>query len=264
MKPNVLDKIPVLPTLLSLGNAVCGFTAILYAADGISNPARLEHAAWMIFLAMVFDALDGQVARLIKKDIAFGEELDSLCDVVSFGIAPAFLAVQLIREMFPLEVVWALGGLYVLCALMRLARFNVACVHDEKSHIFFTGLPSPAAAGVTAGLVLIHFDLERMLGTTGSIALWILPFVMLFLGPFMISNIRYVHLISRYFRLEKPFAYLAEVVFVGMLAAIKPTVTLWVVFTLYMFSGPFGAVRHWISRRLAERYATREAEQDAR
>src|SRR5207247_4609569 len=136
-----------LPTLATLGNAVCGFGAMYVAAFDASNVGgdpwaiklysfKFLAAAYLIFLAMVFDALDGRLARFTRHTTDFGGQLDSLADVVSFGAAPAFLALELFRAEGPARLpfvasrfIWAIGALYFSCAAIRLARFNVSNQH---------------------------------------------------------------------------------------------------------------------------------------
>jgi CDP-diacylglycerol--serine O-phosphatidyltransferase len=165
-----------LPSLATLGNAVCGFGAMYVAALAAMGSAATmspdkwtvwwaDHgfvgAAYLIFVAMIFDALDGRLARLTRHTTDFGGQLDSLADVISFGAAPAFIALQLFRSEFPnvnvvvSRLIWAIGALYFSCAAIRLARFNVSNEHGEQHHFSFLGLPSPGAgAAVTAAGIL--------------------------------------------------------------------------------------------------------------
>ena len=149
-------RIAILPTLLTLGNAVCGFASIHYASKiklGMGEE-EVRQLFWiggvLIFAAMVFDVLDGYVARLSKSASDFGGQLDSLCDAISFGLAPAFLLLRMCQEWieppFKHGVV-VIAALYMVCALLRLARFNLENSPDPNSHKRFKGLPSPAAAG---------------------------------------------------------------------------------------------------------------------
>src|SRR5579872_6872536 len=156
----------VLPTMLTLGNAVCGFGAITFAAKvgliqpmgwGRSDTECLWIAAALIFLAMVFDMLDGRAARWAKQSSQFGAELDSLCDAISFGVAPAFILVKFSPDFHP-RLLWVIAVLYVVCAILRLARFNVE-TDDEDSHDYFSGLPSPAAAGAVASFMIADPEL---------------------------------------------------------------------------------------------------------
>src|SRR5579863_10156594 len=166
----------VLPTMLTLRNGVCGFGAITFAAEvglaermrmgwGRDNVECLWIAAILIFLAMVFDMLDGRAARWAKQTSEFGAELDSLCDAVSFGVAPAVILIKFTAESEPpmmiARLLWAIAVLYVVCAILRLARFNVE-TGEEDSHDYFSGLPSPAAAGTVASFMIALPELEKL------------------------------------------------------------------------------------------------------
>ncbi len=169
----------ILPTMFTLGNLVCGFFAIVIASrvqtplvpegNPAADPANCFYSAWLIFLAMVFDALDGYVARLAKAASEFGAELDSLCDVVSFGIAPAFLLVKMCPQFsfFHKQAVWVIAGSYAACAALRLARFNVE-TSDEDDHMAFHGLPSPAAAASVAGFAIMFYALSTLSTQAGA------------------------------------------------------------------------------------------------
>src|SRR5207237_5356422 len=136
-----------------LGNAVCGFAALAFASkidpNNSSTDVFFAWSAWLIFGAMVFDGLDGYVARLSKTSSDFGGQLDSLCDAISFGVAPAFLLLLLGREWGEHPVIQkaiaVVAVLYMACAILRLARFNVENSPDPAAHKRFKGLPSPAA-----------------------------------------------------------------------------------------------------------------------
>jgi CDP-diacylglycerol--serine O-phosphatidyltransferase len=139
----------LLPSLMTVGNLFCGYASVVYATRG-----DFDTAAVLIGIAMVLDTLDGFLARLTKSSSAFGVELDSLADVVSFGMAPAILAFH--WGLWPLlRVGWAAGFIYLTAVAMRLARFNIqtATVTDKR---YFAGLPSPAAAGVVASTVFLY------------------------------------------------------------------------------------------------------------
>jgi CDP-diacylglycerol--serine O-phosphatidyltransferase len=160
-------KIVVVPTLLTLGNAVCGLASIAYASrigkDGF-NPdlagTYLAISGWLIIAAMVFDTLDGFAARLFKSAGRFGAELDSLCDAVSFGAAPAFLLLQIGPSWQDHDILHrllaAVAALYLMCAILRLARYNVESIEGIGSSKRFRGLPSPAAAGCVAALAVLR------------------------------------------------------------------------------------------------------------
>ena len=121
------------------------------------------HSGWLIFLAMVFDGLDGYVARLARTTSDFGAELDSLCDVVSFGVAPGVFDGEDVPASLPLvhdQAIWIIAAAYAACAALRLARFNVE-TSDDDEHLHFSGLPSPAAAAVIAGFAIMFFKLRQ-------------------------------------------------------------------------------------------------------
>ncbi len=172
----------ILPTMFTLGNLVCGFFAIVIASrvqtplvpegNPAADPANCFYSAWLIILAMVFDALDGYVARLAKAASEFGAELDSLCDMVSFGIAPAFLLVKMCPQFsfFHKQAIWVIAGSYAACAALRLARFNVE-TSDEDDHMAFHGLPSPAAAASVAGFAIMFDALSTLSTQAGAEAL---------------------------------------------------------------------------------------------
>ena len=169
MRP--IRTIAVFPTLLTLGNLICGFFAIVVAAR-IEKPAAVKVvnifdtgnvmlSGCLIFVAMIFDGLDGYVARLTRVSSDFGAQLDSLCDVVSFGVAPGFLLVKMCPRFTYLHdrAVWVIAAAYAACAALRLARFNVE-TSDDDDHLHFSGLPSPAAAAVIAGFAIMFFALR--------------------------------------------------------------------------------------------------------
>ncbi len=196
------SRIYLLPNLMTAGNLFCGFVSIIlciqarYAA-GEGRPEQLyAEAVWLIMAAVVFDSLDGRLARLGGRESLFGREFDSIADVVSFGVAPALMVFFLILspELKPWfrQVGWLIGFIYLLCAAMRLARFNVIThplVYSNNAKYNtkdFVGLPVPAAAGMVVSLVLVinsEADLHQ-----GVLAL---PPLMLLIAYLMISTIRY-------------------------------------------------------------------------
>lgn len=232
-----------LPTLATLGNAICGFAAMYvctlnYSATDQMTSWFLQHrfvaAAYLIFVAMLFDALDGRLARLTRHTTDFGGQLDSLADVISFGAAPAFLVLQVFKEsiirnndLFPTmasRLIWAIGAMFMACAAIRLARFNVSNEHGEQHHFSFLGLPSPGAGAVVAALVLMQQDLAlkfrsalpdstaaQIFQTLSLACLWAMPIVLLGAGLLMVSNVRYPHLVNRHLRGKRS---LGRVIFV--------------------------------------------------
>jgi CDP-diacylglycerol--serine O-phosphatidyltransferase len=245
----------VLPSLLTLGNGACGFGAITLAAKVPSEVGNTDHlylAALLIFAAMVFDALDGPLARLSKQTSDFGAELDSLCDAISFGVAPGFLMLKFC-DVFPARVQWVVAVLYMICAVLRLARFNVSKA-SSPDHDNFAGLPSPAAAGMVASLVVIAPGLTRWTSPETSelqrqFGEWLqkgseagLPIVTFVVACLMVSRIRYPHLFNQLFRGRRSFRHLVNLSFalVAIVAVHELAVPL--IISYYVLSGPARAI----------------------
>src|SRR5512142_1606182 len=154
-------KIYFLPNLLTAGNLFCGFlalTKIVEAEPGPEFNTVIRHALFFILLACIFDLLDGRVARMGGSESPFGREFDSLADLISFGVAPAFLVHRIVlRDVFLqyAEVGWFIASIYVICGALRLARFNcLAAMPGAGGSKEFLGFPIPAAAGLVASLTL--------------------------------------------------------------------------------------------------------------
>ena len=247
-----------LPSLATLGNAICGFAAMYiatfaggrgpYTTDTIPNLlARhpLDVAAYLIFLAMVFDALDGRLARFARHTTDFGGQLDSLADVVSFGAAPAFLSLFVAHSVtentghIVTRLIWAVAALYFACAAIRLARFNVSNEHGEQHHFSFLGLPSPGAGGAVAAYILMHQEFaKRDFDVAADIAAWVLPVVVLGTGLLMVSNVRYPHLVNRYLRGRRSFARLLIVVAIFLMLVVAHEYTIAAGTLVYAFAAP--------------------------
>lgn len=211
LDPAEASRIYFLPNLMTAGNLFCGFVAVImciqahYAmrgSDVITPEAAglFKRAVWLIFGAMAFDALDGRLARMGGKESFFGAEFDSLADVVSFGLAPALMVFFLIlspTQGYPnfREIGWLFGFIYLLCATIRLARFNVI-THPllqkpgVRANKDFVGLPVPAAAGTVAALVLFLLNLAAHERELQRWAL-ALPVLMLLIAILMVSRVRY-------------------------------------------------------------------------
>ncbi len=241
-----MKKIPVWPTLATLGNLLCGFSAMAAAEGG-----NFERAAWLIVVAMLFDAADGRLARLTRTATEFGGQLDSLADMISFGAAPAFLTHYYVVSRVPGfsgKLAWSAAGLFVVCAAMRLARFNVENTTDSSSHRSFKGLPSPAAAGLLATSVILLEDI----GTTApAFVIGLLPVVAIIAAVLMVTRLRYPHLLSQLDLGEKPFSFLLLVIFLGMLVAFAHEIGLFILFAVYAASGPIGLTIDQVLERLA-------------
>jgi CDP-diacylglycerol--serine O-phosphatidyltransferase len=220
-----LKYVTVLPSLITILNGICGFAAILLASKG-----KFAIAGYMILLAMIADMLDGRLARMSQSTSSFGGQLDSLCDIISFGVAPAFLMLKLLEHIFgfdesssPVEsflqrFIWVSAGAYISCAAIRLARFNVENEEDESAHMSFIGLPTPAAAGVVVSLIIFHQEIifpEQLSAINTSAYLrfcenaisYALPFLALGVAVLMVSRIRYPHILNQYIKGKKPFAH---------------------------------------------------------
>lgn len=262
--------IALLPSLFTLGNCLSGFASLNYAslpAEFGDNPVFSPHfrtAGYFIFLAMVFDLFDGFVARLTRSASDFGAELDSLADMVSFGIAPAYLSIHLIGELkgngylsIPgpfqdddwLRLFWIIAGIYVACTALRLARFNMFLRHDVLSHMSFRGLPSPGAAALVAGTVVFFVSLglrhhyffnvsPQMQAGMRQVFPYILPVVLLIAALLMVSRFVYAHLINRFLRGRKRFRTVVGFLLLVMLIAWEPQISVLLGVYIYVLSAP--------------------------
>jgi CDP-diacylglycerol--serine O-phosphatidyltransferase len=266
-----IPRVSILASLCTLGNALCGFGAItlttkaLLASETHYDIYRHEivWAGYLVILAMAFDTLDGRLARFARATSDFGGQLDSLADAVSFGVAPAFLMNRVVVEALHnppavgpekmLWIAWAFAAVYLGCALIRLARFNVENIHDEEAHLSFKGLPSPAAAGALVSLIIVVMECcdlaEPSLST--SVILWILPFVALALGLLMVSNVRYTHLVNQFVRGRRPVGHLVLILLAIALAFLLREILIPVGFCAYVLSGPAWSVWRRLSGRRA-------------
>src|SRR4051812_37363278 len=252
-----------LPSLATLGNAICGFGAMYVAAFDATNVGSDPWAQWMlqykflaaaylVLIAMVFDALDGRLARFARHTTDFGGQLDSLADVVSFGAAPAFIVLQLFKTEGPTgmpflftRLIWAMGAVYFSCAAIRLARFNVSNEHGEQHHFSFLGLPSPGAAGAVVATVLMQQDLRHWsedywnwADSLANVCAYLLPAIVLVTGLLMVSDIRYPHIVNKYLRGRRPIARLVGGVVVLLLIVIAHRYVLGVGCLFYALYGP--------------------------
>ena len=260
-----LLKIALLPAMITLGNGVCGVIAIqqvaigLYKIGGEDDPARnFQKAALLILVAMVLDALDGFVARLTKTASNFGAQLDTLCDLVTFGIAPSMLVFAVTREIAAQGKFWdrcitAVCVLYAICALVRLARFTVETTPDESSHREFAGLPSPAAAGVIAGALL---PWPKLIGNKEFA--WIvdamqgcLPGLAFGLGILMVSRFKYAHVVTRLMHGKRQFITIVELSLAAATIYLFQEFAVFLAFFAYALVGPF----NWIRTRLLKKPA---------
>ncbi|WP_348650967.1 CDP-diacylglycerol--serine O-phosphatidyltransferase [Parendozoicomonas sp. Alg238-R29] len=226
----------LLPNLLTTGALFCGFYAIVSVT---AEQPDFSAAAIAIFVAMVLDGLDGRVARLINAQSKFGAEYDSLSDMVSFGVAPALVVFSWALSDLG-KIGWMVAFIYAACAALRLARFNT--VADTADKRYFTGLNSPSAAALVAGLVWSLSDF----GVDGSsIAVALLAALITGLsGIMMISNFRYHSFKQLDLRGRVPFIFIIALVLVFAVVFSDPPRVLFVVFLIYACSGPLLGIFH--------------------
>jgi len=220
----------LLPNLFTTSALFSGFFAVIAGING-----DFTSAAVAIFIAMVLDGLDGRVARMTNTQSAFGAEYDSLSDMLSFGVAPALVAFTWILQDIG-KTGWVVAFLYVACAALRLARFNVQIGSVDKK--WFIGLPSPSAAALVAASVwTFHsFDADAL-----GFKLLML-FVVAAAGVLMVSNIRYYSFKDLDFKKPVPFVVLLAVVLGFVMISVEPSVMLLLLFGVYVGSGPVLAV----------------------
>lgn len=252
-------KIYLLPNLFTAGNLACGFFALTwifkYQPGGDFEPIRM--AIKLILAAFACDFFDGHVARLSHRQSPFGREFDSLADIVSFGVAPAFLVYRIVLYQFE-KTGWLVAAMYLVCGGIRLARFNVLSQFPtNKGHGEFVGFPIPSAAALVVSMTLFVMWLaghERELGPSR----WVLLGLMVLLSVIMVSNVRYPSFKNVEWTLQRGVAALAVAVLILLALALQFEVTLAGLFVAYLL---YGLVRPWISKRW-RREIEDEAEDD--
>jgi CDP-diacylglycerol--serine O-phosphatidyltransferase len=254
--------------MCTLGNSVCGFLAICYAADAAvlcaaeatraAGSGKLVVAGWMLLLGMVFDALDGRIARLTRSTSDFGGALDSLADVVSFGVAPALVAKTLCLDVLhwsDTRFAFVTAAFFACCATLRLARYNVEHEVPDQAVTQFSGLPTPGAAGVVAGIAIAHPRVLGWFDATAAdrvLAAQIVSLVLLVgLGLLMVSRIPFIHFANRFLTGRRPVGSVALVLLVAglMFATEAPEVVLAAGFLAYALSGPLAVIPRLLRRR---------------
>lgn len=266
-----LKDVPIWPSLITCAALGCGFLAIVFASWAgspeqaeryrpdfpalLTQRALLEYAAWLVFAAMVLDGIDGRIARLTHQTTAFGEQLDSLADAVSFGVAPAFLAWQATVQSAPAIVagtrlshlVMSVCMIYVIATVIRLARFNVETMPDEWAHRYFKGLPSPAAAGLIASLVLLHLQLADAFAWVGRIGVPVATFGAALL---MVSRVRYVHVMTAAVSGSRSVTYFVMLILLLTVAIFAVHYSLALAFVVYTLSGLWGLAYEKVAERI--------------
>ena len=223
----------LLPNLFTTGALFSGFYAVIASMNG-----QFEAAAIAIFVAMLFDGLDGRVARMTNTQSAFGAEYDSLADMVSFGVAPALVAFTWALDDLG-KLGWFAAFIYVAGTALRLARFNTQIGSVDKR--YFIGLPSPAAAAAVAGLIWVCTVFEF---SAEDFSVIVAAYVGL-AGVLMVSNVLYYSFKDVDLKGKVPFVILAAIVLAIAVISISPPVFLWVLFVVYGLSGPV----LWVLRR---------------
>lgn len=227
----------ILPCTFTILNLLCGFWSIVQTFEG-----RFHEAALLIFGSVVFDVLDGRIARLTGTTSEFGGELDSLSDVIAFGVAPALLAYSWGLAPVPGRIGGLAAFLFVACGALRLARFNVQ-KHAVDGR-YFVGMPIPAAAGQVAAIV--HFSPDRMLHLVEALPVVALVVILAFL---MVSTFRYNSFKGVDLRSRRSYIDLLGVVLVLVVILTHPQYTLLFVTSLYSLSAPVGHLLGMLRRR---------------
>ncbi|HHT9125433.1 MAG TPA: CDP-alcohol phosphatidyltransferase family protein [Candidatus Brocadiia bacterium] len=238
-----------LPALISFGNMGCGFASMICVFG-----QRFEYAGWLIILATVLDAFDGKVARISNSTSKFGSQLDSLADLVTFGIAPAIMVGRICTEISPI-IVWGVSFFFVICAAVRLARFSCesqtctalfgtesASQPDGAHHQTFTGLPTTSAGGAIASLLILNAYLHTRFET--DVVLIFLPASAFVLAILMICKVRYTH--AKVFFTAKQHGtipFLLEVVSATIFFVLCPQITVSAAFCFYTISGLLGLLK---------------------
>lgn len=241
----------VLPNLFTVASIFCGFYALVITSND-PGPEQLYQAALAVFFGIFFDMADGRVARLTRTQSAFGVQLDSLADVISFGVAPALIVHR--WALADLDVLgFAVSAIYVSCGALRLARFNVLAQRSPGSMKFFIGLPIPLAAGVVISLVMFH---QRAIAAPVAQPYHILALVLV-LSYLMVSNVRY-----RTFKDAKlsptslAVATTLVTLFVALAWFVRPTFALLAFVSGYVAYGLFEEIVFFRRRRREDRKAT--------
>ena len=237
----------LLPTLFTIGNLLCGFTAIVMSFRG-----DLRRAAIFIIVAGVLDLLDGRIARMTGTTSEFGSEFDSLADIVSFGVSPAMLAYAWVLEPFG-RVGWLVSFMFVVCAAMRLARYNIQAHPGEKRH--FVGLSSPVAAGSMAAVAFAFPETP----VTGEPAALLLLLLIPTLALLMVSRFRYRSFKDIGLRDRRSYMYVLPlaVMMVGIL--IWPRWVMLGIAVVYLVSAPVMATTRLFSRTESDRDISSES-----
>jgi len=231
---------PYLPTIVSIGNLTCGFVAIIFIIN-----KELYYAAWLIITAMVLDWVDGQIARLLKTKVAWGGHLDSFADMITFGLAPAFLIGRL--DVFNAHIaIWFVCFFFTLCATIRLAKFEFESINNSGStrSNYFTGLPTTLAGGTVASLILLDSYIKTTLNIQAVSTC--LPSIIFVLGILMLSKIPYIRIVDVVRSKRDPVSLLITIGLFSTLLVLfilYPSIMLPLGFCVYIIIGNQGVFR---------------------
>jgi CDP-diacylglycerol--serine O-phosphatidyltransferase len=247
-------RIYLLPNLMTAGNLLCGFVAVLKIVEGEllqsvdpkQAAEKFELAILLILTACIFDALDGRLARLGGHESAFGREFDSLADIVSFGVAPALMVYKVVLIEFP-RLGWIVASLYLLCGALRLARFNcVAASNAGGGSKDFRGFPIPAAAGLTASLTLFMLWMATGDHDLGPWT-WVLPPLLIFLSFMMFSRFQYPSFKGLNWKTTRSIPRFIAIVLIVGFTVLEYNWMPAVIFLSYLL---YGFLRPFLSRRM--------------
>ncbi len=237
LEKNPKKGIYILPNALTLCGMFCGFFAILSAING-----NFLHAAWAVVLANIFDGLDGWIARLTNTTTRFGIELDSLSDLVAFGLAPAIIIYKWSLAPFG-RLGWAAAFLFVACGALRLARFNIQV--DMPGSKAFKGMPIPGAATILMSIVIFYYEFYTGIPDKNLF----FPIITILLSLLMVSTLRYHGLKEIDFREKKPFWVLIVFVIILFFLLIHPSIAIFVFAMAYLIWGIIENIILFIKRR---------------
>jgi CDP-diacylglycerol--serine O-phosphatidyltransferase len=232
MSKSTSKGIYLLPNLFTTGGLFAGYYSIIASING-----KFEIAAITVFIAALLDGLDGRVARLTNTQSAFGEQYDSLADLISFGLAPSLLmynwSLYSLGSIHPVmgKIGWLVAFIYAVCGALRLARFNVHIGSVDKN--YFEGMPSPAAAGLLCSFVWVAVDH----GFTGVSLQYVVLAITLIAGLLMVSKFNYYSFKTLPFKESVPFVWVLLLVLVFVMLTLAPAKVLLVAFSTYAVSG---------------------------
>ncbi len=263
-------KVYFLPNLMTAGNLFCGFLALTKIVDADPSADNyntiIRHAIGFILLACIFDLLDGRVARMGGAESPFGREFDSLADIVSFGVAPAFLVHRIVfRDIFVShpEIGWFIASIFLICGALRLARFNcLAAMSKGGGGGEFLGFPIPMAAGTVASITLFMLWYEDRNFPVGRWR-YALPVIMLFLSGMMVSEVKYPSFKKLDMRATRPFLRLVLFILaLGLIIILRDLllpIILPLLFTTYLI---YGFIRTRISRKMRQEIEDEDEEDE--